>query len=633
MLRSIATVSVSGTLVEKLKAISRAGFDGVEIFENDLLYFDGSPADVKRICADLGLKIMLFQPFRDFEGVSAERLARNLERARRKFELMHELGTDRVLVCSNASADSIGGDALIVDQLGQFAELAHAEGVMAGYEALAWGRHVNSYKHAWRLVDTLNHSNLGLILDSFHTLSIGDSVDEIARIPADRITFVQIADAPKMAMDVLEWSRHYRCFPGQGDLDVTGFTRQVLASGYAGPLSLEIFNDGFRAAPNAATAVDGYRSLLFLEEQCAGALKETSKETLFHPPAAPAHTGFQFLEFAVDPAGSPTLAQWLERLGFRAAGRHRSKNVTLYAQGDACILLNEETDSFASAFHQAHGLSVCASAYRVDNAAQAFERAAAFGYVPFSGKVGPNERVVPGVQAPDNSLQYFVDEAPGEPTLYETDFNLVDTPKQDRPDNLRRVDHVCLNLPADTLDTWVLFFKATFGFDAEPSVLLPDPYGLVRSRAVRSRDGSVRIVLNASADRHTAVVESLSTYRGSGLNHVAFATDDIFAAVAGLRERGVPLLHIPRNYYDDLEARFDLDPAQLAQMRESGILYDRDNAGGEFFHVYTEQFADRFFLEVVERRGTYDGYGAVNAPVRLAAHAQRRHQERPAAAQ
>jgi 4-hydroxyphenylpyruvate dioxygenase len=267
MLRSIATVSVSGTLVEKLKAISRAGFDGVEIFENDLLYFDGSPADVKRICADLGLKIMLFQPFRDFEGVSAERLARNLERARRKFELMHELGTDRVLVCSNASADSIGGDALIVDQLGQFAELARAEGVMAGYEALAWGRHVNSYKHAWRLVDTLNHSNLGLILDSFHTLSIGDSVDEIARIPADRITFVQIADAPKMAMDVLEWSRHYRCFPGQGDLDVTGFTRQVLASGYAGPLSLEIFNDGFRAAPNAATAVDGYRSLLFLEEQ------------------------------------------------------------------------------------------------------------------------------------------------------------------------------------------------------------------------------------------------------------------------------------------------------------------------------------------------------------------------------
>lgn len=622
MQRSIATVSISGTLIEKLKAISAASFDGVEIFENDLLYFDGSPADVKRICADLGLRIMLYQPFRDFEGVSADKLARNLERARRKFDLMHQLGTDRILVCSNASPDTIRDDALIIDQLGKFADLARAEGVIAGYEALAWGRHVNSYKHAWRLVNTLDHANLGLILDSFHTLSIGDSLDEIASIPADRITFVQIADAPRMAMDVLEWSRHYRCFPGQGDLDVTAFTRAVLASGYAGPLSLEIFNDGFRAAPNAATAVDGYRSLLFLEEQCAGA----SKETLFHPPAAPAHAGFQFLEFAVDANSGRTLSQWLERMGFRAAGRHRSKQVTLYVQGDASILLNEEANSFASEFHEAHGLSVCASAYRVDNAAQAFERAAAFGFVPFSGRVGPNERVVPSVQAPDGSLQYFVDEAPGEPTLYETDFNLGNIESKSGADPLQCIDHVCLNIPADTLDTWVLYFKATFGFDAEASVLLPDPYGLVRSRSLRSRDGSVRIVLNASADRHTSVVESLSKYHGSGLNHVAFATRDIFATVAALRTQGVPLLRIPRNYYDDLQARFGFDDTQIERMCEGGILYDRDPDGGEFLHVYTEQFNERFFLEIVERRGGYEGYGAANAPVRLAAHAQRRAQ-------
>jgi 4-hydroxyphenylpyruvate dioxygenase len=620
MLRSIATVSISGTLPEKLAAISRAGFDGVEIFENDLLYYDGSPGDVRRMCADLGLRILLYQPFRDFEGVPADRLDRNLERARRKFELMHELGTDRVLVCSNVSAASIGDDALIVEQLGQLAELARSEGVTAGYEALAWGRRVNSYKHAWKLVDAVNHPSLGLVLDSFHTLSIDDSLDEIAAIPGERIAFVQIADAPKLAMDVLEWSRHYRCFPGQGDLDVSGFTRQVLASGYAGPLSLEIFNDGFRAAPNSATALDGYRSLLFLEEQCAG----ISNAELFNPPQAPDHAGFQFLEFAVDAASGATLAHWLSRMGFHAAGRHRSKSVMLYTQGDASILLNEETDSFASAFHQMHGLSVCASAFRVDNAAQAFKRAAAFGYAPFSGKVGPNERVVPSVQAPDNSLQYFVDEAPGEPTLYETDFNLDDARREPRPDDLRRIDHVCLNVPADALDTWILFFRSVFGFEVEAAQLLPDPYGLVRSRAVRSRDGSARIVLNASADRHTAVVESLSTYQGSGLNHVAFATHDIFATVARLRGQGVPLLGIPRNYYDDLDARHDLDPHLLERMRASSILYDRDASGGEFLQAYTEQFADRFFIEVVERRGAYDGYGAVNAPVRLAAHAQRR---------
>ncbi len=120
---SIATVSISGTLPEKLKAIKGAGFDGVEIFENDLLYYDeGTLADVRRMCADLGLEIYLFQPFRDFDGVSAERLAKNVERAKRKFDLMHELGTDRILVCSSVSPDVIRDDALITDQLGMLAK-------------------------------------------------------------------------------------------------------------------------------------------------------------------------------------------------------------------------------------------------------------------------------------------------------------------------------------------------------------------------------------------------------------------------------------------------------------------------------------------------------------------------------
>ena len=632
MLRSIATVSISGTLLEKLNAIRSAGFDGVEIFENDLLYFDGSPQDVRRIADDLGLRIMLFQPFRDFEGVTPERLARNLERARRKFELMHALGTDRILVCSNVSSDTLADDALIVEQLGQLAELARREGVAVGYEALAWGRHVNSYKHAWRLVNAVNHPHLGLVLDSFHTLSIGDSVDEIASIPGEKIAFVQIADAPKLAMDVLEWSRHYRCFPGQGDFDVAGFTARVIEAGYAGPLSLEIFNDGFRAAPTAVTAADGYRSLLYLEEQTRlrerpqqdATVPAAAVQALFEPPSPPSHVGFQFLEFAVDNTANAKLADWLGRMGFRLAGRHRSKNVVLYQHGAASIVLNAETDSFASAFFEQHGLSLCASAFRVHDAKQAFERSTAYGYAPFSGRVGPNERVVPSVQAPDGSLEYFVDEVPGEPTLYEADFVLTDINGPCEVGPLVGIDHVCLSLPADALDTWVLFFKTAFGFDAEPTWLVPDPYGLVRSRAVRSRDRSVRIILNASVDRHTAVVESLATYRGSGLNHVALGTGDILHAVSVLRADGVPLLRIPQNYYDDLAARYGLPQAQLDALREANVLYDRDERGGEFLHAYTEQLDQRFFLEIVERRGGYDGYGAVNAPVRLAAHAQRR---------
>jgi len=628
---SIATVSISGTLVEKLKAIRAAGFDGVEIFENDLLYFDGTPADVRRICEELGLGIYLFQPFRDFEGVNPDRFVKNIERVKRKFDLMHELGADRMLACSNVSPETIGDDALIVDQLGTLARLAEEAGVVVGYEALAWGRHVNSYKHAWRLVDAVNHPSLGLVLDSFHTLSIRDSVDEIAAIPGDRIAFVQIADAPVLAMDVLEWSRHYRCFPGQGAFDVAGFTARVLEAGYTGPLSLEIFNDGFRAAPTAITAADGHRSLRFLEEQTRAIMGDKAPAALFDPPAPPEHIGFQFLEFAVDDTTREHVAGWLGKLGFRLAGRHRSKDVTLYRHGAGSIVLNAEADSFASAFYQQHGLSLCASAFHVDDAKLAFERAAAYGSKPFSGQVGPNERVVPGVQSPDGSLDYFVDEAPGAPTLWESDFVLTDIDGPYEVGPLSRIDHVCLSLPAEALDTWVLFFRSAFGFETEPGVLVPDPYGLVRSRAVRSRDGSVRIALNASVDRYTAVGESLSMYRGSGLNHVAFSTPDIFDAIPRLVADGVAFLRIPRNYYDDLAARYDLPDEQIDAMREHNILYDRDERGGEFFHAYTEQLDQRFFLEVIERRGGYDGYGAANAAVRLAAHAQQQRARQAAA--
>lgn len=206
MQRSIATVSLSGTLPEKLEAIAAAGFDGVEIFENDLLYYDGSPREVRQMCADLGIAITLFQPFRDFEGCRRDRLARNLERAERKFDLMQELGTDLVLVCSNASADCVGDERILLDDLSLLAEHAGRRGLRIGYEALAWGKHVNTWQQVWNLVRQVDHPNLGVLLDSFHTLSLKGDPSGIADIPGDKIFFVQMADAPVLAMDVLELS-------------------------------------------------------------------------------------------------------------------------------------------------------------------------------------------------------------------------------------------------------------------------------------------------------------------------------------------------------------------------------------------------------------------------------------------
>src|SRR3954470_17659594 len=270
--KSIATVSLSGTLPEKLEAAAAVGFDGVEIFENDLLTYDGSPADIRRIAEGLSLEITIFQPFRDFEAMPENIRVRNLDRAERKFDIMQELGTDLVLVCSNVQPAALDDDARAAADLAEMAERAARRGLRVGYEALAWGRHVNRWRQAWDIVQQADHPALGLILDSFHTLSLGDDLSGLSEVvPAEKLFFVQLADAPRLSMDVLSWSRHFRNFPGQGELPVADFTRDILATGYRGPLSLEIFNDEFRSAPARRTARDALRSLRWLDEQVGAA--------------------------------------------------------------------------------------------------------------------------------------------------------------------------------------------------------------------------------------------------------------------------------------------------------------------------------------------------------------------------
>ncbi|MCD5990540.1 MULTISPECIES: 3-dehydroshikimate dehydratase QuiC [Pseudomonas] len=626
MQRSIATVSLSGTLPEKLEAIAAAGFDGVEIFENDLLYYDGSPRHVRQICADLGIAITLFQPFRDFEGCRRDRLPRNLDRAERKFDLMQELGTDLVLVCSNSAADSLGDEHILRDDLAMLAERAGARQLRVGYEALAWGRHVNTWQQVWNLVKQVDHPALGVLLDSFHTLSLKGDPSAIAQIPGDKIFFVQMADAPILAMDVMEWSRHFRCFPGQGEFDLPGFLAPILKTGYTGPLSLEIFNDGFRAAPPRSNAADGLRSLLYLEEKTRLLLEQqnepVAKDLLFSPPPASTYNGVEFLEFAVDDAQGARLAGWLSNLGFARLGQHRSKAVSLMGQGDIKIVLNAEPYSFAHSFFEAHGPSLCATALRVENGSAALERAQAFKGQPYRGLVGPNEREVPSVRAPDGSLIYLVEPAvPGE-SIYDIDFMV--NPNAQAGGGLQRIDHMAMALPADSLDSWVLFYKSLLDFEADDEVVLPDPYGLVKSRALRSRCSTVRLPLNISENRNTAISHALSSYRGSGVHHIAFACEDIFAEVSRAKEAGLKLLDIPLNYYDDLAARFDFDDEFLSELAYYNVLYDRDAQGGELFHVYTEPFDDRFFFEILQRKNGYVGYGAANVAVRLAAMAKTR---------
>jgi 4-hydroxyphenylpyruvate dioxygenase len=261
MRSSIATVSLSGALDEKLEAIAAARFEGVEIFENDLLSFSAPPRDVRRMIADLGLATITLQPFRDFEGMPEPQRTRTLVRAERKFDLMQELGTDLLMVCSNVSPESLGGIDRAAADLRALGERAAARGLRIGFEALAWGRHINDYRDAWEAVRRADHPAVGLVLDTFHILARKTDLTAIAAIPREKIFLVQLADAPRLDMDYLSWSRHYRSFPGQGDLPVLDFMRVLQSTGYEQWLSLEIFNDQFRAGSARSFALDGQRSL------------------------------------------------------------------------------------------------------------------------------------------------------------------------------------------------------------------------------------------------------------------------------------------------------------------------------------------------------------------------------------
>src|SRR3954447_14603182 len=611
--KAIATVSLSGTLPEKLEAAAAVGFDGVEIFENDLLTYDGSPADIRRIAEGLGLEITIFQPFRDFEAMPDNIRARNLDRAERKFDIMQALGTDLVLVCSNVQPSAIADDARAAADLAEMAERAAKRGLRVGYEALAWGRHVNTWSHAWNIVQRADHPALGLIVDSFHTLSIGDDPTGISDVPGDRIFFVQLADAPLLKMDVLSWSRHFRNFPGQGELPVGRFLRAVLASGYSGPLSLEIFNDDFRAAPARMTARDGLRSLIYVEAMARGG------EGL---PPAPVLDGVEFLEFAVDETTGEALAGFVRSLGFRHAGRHRSKAVDLYRQGRTNLVLNQEQDSAAAEHFQLHGPSVCAMALRVDDAERAVSRAKALLYPDWQEQIGEGERHIPAVRTPDGTLVYLVQPDPSGRSIWENDFDLRDGGSDQGDAGLDAVDHIAQALPFGRMDTYVLFWRALFGLQLEQQWVSPDPYGLIQSKAMISPERSVRLSLNVSESRETALGRSVLSYSGAGVHHVAFTTDDLLRTAEAWKRLGAPLLPVPANYYDDLSARLGLDDALLADLQRLGLLYDRDEHG-EFLHAYTDAFEGRFFLEAVQRRG-YQGFGVANAAVRMASQAKRR---------
>ena len=615
MKTSIATVSISGNFPEKLEAIAAAGFDGIEIFEQDFIAHDGDPKEVGDMIRAMGLEITLFQPFRDFEGLPEPHRAKVFDRVERKFDLMQDLGTDLVLICSSCHPEALGGIDRSAADFNELGDRAAKRGLRVGYEALAWGRHVNDHRDAWEIVRRADHGSVGLILDSFHTLARRIDPETIRRIPGDKIFFVQLADAPAIDMNLLYWSRHFRNMPGEGDLDVTGFMKAVMATGYTGPISLEIFNDQFRGGHPKTIAKDGYRSLVALMDDVRREEPATAPTT----PALPKRSkveGVSFVEFAARGAEADALERLLETLGFTLSGTHIAKKLSLWTQGDIRIVVNRETTGYASSAYTTHGTTVCDIGISVDAATETVSRAKALGAAPFHQPIGPGELDIPAIRGLSGSVLHFIDQTSGLNDVWSVEFNQTDAEQTHA--GLTSIDHIAQTMSYDEMLSWSLFYTTLFDMEKSPMVDVVDPDGLVRSQALETRDGAFRITLNGAETHRTMAGNFLADSFGASVQHIALASEDIFATSSAMRAKGFEPLPISDNYYADLVARFDLDADMLSALKAGNILYDVD-AKGAFFQFYSRPYAGGMFFEIVERRGGYAGYGAPNAPFRIAA--------------
>ncbi|WP_335949815.1 bifunctional sugar phosphate isomerase/epimerase/4-hydroxyphenylpyruvate dioxygenase family protein [Salipiger bermudensis] len=616
MKTSIATVSISGALPEKLDAIASAGFDGVEIFEQDFIAHDGGAREVGRMIRDKGLEITLFQPFRDFECLPEPLRAKAFDRAKRKFDVMQELGTDLILICSSVHPRALGGIQRAADDLAELGEIAAERGLRVGYEALAWGRHVNDHRDAWEIVRRANHDHVGLILDSFHTLGRKIDPESIRAIPGDKIFFVQLADAPAIEMDLLYWSRHFRNMPGEGDLEVRRFMQAVMAAGYTGPISLEIFNDQFRGSNAKATAQDGYRSLVALMDDVRRVEPETKIDLPAIPPRVRAED-VSFIEFTARDGEVETLSSLLRTLGFTHAAQHRNKRVALWQQGDVRIVINSETEGHASHVWNTRGLSVCDIGLQVSSAEDTVTRAKALGSTPFSQPTGPGELAIPAIRGLGGSVLHFIDGTSGLDSVWDVEFAKTGAAPSHAA-GITHIDHLAQTMSYEDMLSWTLFYSTLFDMEKSPMVDVIDPDGLVRSQVVESEDGRFKITLNGAETHRTLAGRFLASTFGASVQHIALASDDIFATAEKMAENGFAALPIPANYYDDLAARFDMPDGLLERLRTANILYDREGEA-EFFQLYSRAFASGMFFEIVQRGPGYKGFGGPNAPFRIAA--------------
>ncbi|WP_244303464.1 bifunctional sugar phosphate isomerase/epimerase/4-hydroxyphenylpyruvate dioxygenase family protein [Roseibium sediminis] len=622
---SVATTSVPGDLSEKLAAISAAGFTGIELYEPDLTGFAGSPDEIRKQVEDLGLRIEVFHPFHDFEGLDGESRFSAFERLELKLDLLNQLGAKTLLVGSTAHPQASPNEEDHLRDLTELADRASARGIKIAYIALPWGRFVQTDAGALAMVQKVDRANFGLALNSFFSLADGSMPSHLRDIPGDKLFHVQLSDAPAFDVDVRKLKREFGMLPGQGGLKLGGFVRVLAKAGYQGPWSIARVSTTSLAGSESFTR-DAYRSLVNLLDDVARTEPALEAPIPDLPPRVHA-TGIEFVEFATNEATGAQLKTMLNRMCFRMERRHISKNVELWRQGAVNIVVNMETEGFSAETFREHGPSVCDMGLRVADAAKTVARAKALGAPVFSQPVGTGELDIPAIKGVGGNVVHFIDEKSDLHRVWDIEFDAVPNAEATQPAGLRRIDHVAQTMRYQEMQSWLTYYTSTFEMDKSPIVDVPDPLGIVLSQAISSPEGEVRLNLNGAGPRRTFAGAFLADRFGAGVQHIAFLTDDIFETSSQLQKAGFERLQMPENYYADLKARFGLADDVIDQLQAGHILYDRDRTS-EYFQIYSVPIFDGFFFEIVERRRSYQGYGARNAPIRLAA--QMRYQKNKA---
>ena len=620
---SIATTAIPGDLSEKLEKIAATGFHGVELYEPDFIGFDGTTEDICKLLEAYNLQITVLQPFTDFEGLRGDQRNQALKRLESKFDLMQSLGTDLLLVCSSCHPESSADRNMILSDLAELSKRAAKRAFRVAYLAVPWGRHIQTEMQALDLVQEIDSPHFGLALNSLFSLADGSKPARLRDIPGDKVFHVQLSDAPFLEPDIRHLKQYFGMLPGQGVLNLTGFIRVLAKNGYLGNWSLSCLGEAARQKHYTNFTTDGYRALVNLLDQ----VMRTDPSFKFRIPALPERiyaTGFEFIEFACDEASGAQLTELLSSLCFRMERRHLSKSVELWRQGAINIVVNTEEEGFAHSAFVNHGPSVCDMGLRVKDAAKTVERASTLGAKVFSQPVGVGELNIPAIRGVGGDVIHFIDEKSNLHRVWDIEFDPVEKTQAVPPAGLRRIDHIAQTMKYDEMQSWMLYFVSTFEMEKSSVVDVVDPSGIVLSQVIESPEGEVRLNLNGADSQQTFAGAFLADKVGAGVQHMAFLTDDIFETSDLLKASGFPRLEISANYYSDLQSVFDLEPKFVSKLKDGNILYSRRDKS-EYFQIYSIPIFDGLFFEVVQRKNGYQGYGARNAPTRLAAQMKYNH--------